>query len=91
MILKSMPHLKGNWFKEEVYMARHDWLTWARDDKPLFCYTKLKDTWTCEKCAHENPIVPEGEEDSVIWEMQCINNCASRAHRLRARGPGRDQ
>jgi len=85
VILKSIPHLKGNWFSEQMYMARSDWLTWARDAKPLFCYTKLKDTWTCEKCQHENAIV--GDDDSLIWEMRCVNSCASRAHRLRAR-PG---
>ena len=85
IILKSIPHLKGNWFSEQMYMARSDWLTWARDSKPLYCYTKLKDTWTCEKCQHENAIVENDE--SLIWEMKCANNCASRAHRLRVR-PG---
>lgn len=88
VILKSMPHLKGNWFEETVYNARSSWLTWARDDKPLFFYTKLKDTWTCEKCAHENPII--ADEQALIWEMRCANNCASRAHRLRARNGGRE-
>lgn len=82
MILKSIPHLKGDWFKEEVYMARHDWLTWARDEKPLFCYTKLKNTWMCEKCLCENEIV---REDQGLWEMKCINNCSSRAQTLRTK------
>lgn len=87
VILKSMPHLKGNWFKEEKYVAQASWLTWARDDKPLFCYTKLKNTWTCEKCKHENAVVPDNADYSLIWEMRCVNNCASRVQSLRVR-PG---
>lgn len=82
VILKSIPHLKGDWFKEETYMARSDWLTWACDEKPLFCYTKLKDTWKCEKCGHENDIVRDYQ---FIWEMKCDNNCPSRATTLRTK------
>jgi len=82
VILKSIPHLKGDWFKEEVHMARSDWLTWARDDKPLFCYTKLKNTWQCEKCHAENEIV---RDDQILWEMKCVNNCPVRAQTLRTK------
>jgi hypothetical protein len=88
VILKSIPHLKGNWFSMTEYKAKAQWLTWARDEKPLYCYTKLKNTWTCEKCRAENDIVTEEEDGSPLWEMKCKNQCASRANRLRVRPQG---
>ena len=85
ILLKTTPHLKGNWFSLEKYVAPSKWLTWARDDKALFCYTKLKDTWTCVTCGQENDVVPSGADHTVVWDMCCMNACPSRVHRLRVR------
>ena len=31
VLLKTTPHLKGNWFSKEKYVAPAKWVTWARD------------------------------------------------------------
>jgi hypothetical protein len=42
VILKKTPHLKGDWFAEESFLAKAEWLTWASEDKELYCYTKVR-------------------------------------------------
>lgn len=85
VMLKTTPHLKGNWFRKETYVAQAKWVTWASEDKAVSCYTKLKGTWTCGKCGLENDVVPPGADHTVVWDMCCANGCASRAHDLRVR------